>query len=80
MKETKLLHQKRKDLTKIQIIEFSILFVILNNLNIASKKMEDLSELEFLAEKNENLKKEIVTYLIAGNNKEEINQKIKIKL
>ena len=78
LKETKLLHQKRKDLTRIQIIEFSILFIILNNLNTASKKMEDLSELEFLAEKNENLKKEIVTYLIAGNNKEEINQKIKI--
>ena len=30
LKETKLLHQKRKDLSRIQIIEFSILFIILN--------------------------------------------------
>ena len=76
LKETKLLHQKRKDLSKIQIIEFSILFIILNYLEIASKKLEDLSEIEFLAEKNESLKKEITTYLIEGNDKELINKKI----
>ncbi len=76
LKETKLLHHKRKDLSKIQIIEFSILFIILNYLEIASKKMEDLSEIEFLSEKNESLKKEITTDLINGNDKEEINKKI----
>ena len=56
LKETKILHQKRKDLSKIQIIESSILFIILNYLEIASKKLEELSEIEFLSEKNENLK------------------------
>ena len=76
LKETKLLHQKRKDLSKIQIIEFSILFIILNYLEIASKKLEDLSEIEFIAEKNESLKKEIVTYLTEGNDKIVINKKI----
>ena len=76
LKETKLLHQKRKDLSKIQIIEFSILFIILNYLEIAAKKIEDLSEIEFLAEKNESLKKEITDYLIEGNDKEVINEKI----
>ena len=76
LKETKLLHQKRKDLSRIQIIEFSILFIILNYLEIASKKMEDLSEIEFLSEKNESLKKEITNYLIDGNDKEVINKKI----
>ena len=76
LKETKLLHQKRKDLSRIQIIEFSILFIILNYLEIASKKLEDLSEIEFLAEKNENLKKEITTYLIEGNDKAAIIKKI----
>ena len=78
LKETKLLHQKGKDLSKIQIIEFSILFIILNYLEIASKKLEDLSEIEFLAEKNESLKKEIVNYLIEGNDKDSINKKINI--
>ena len=77
LKETKLLHQKRKDLSKIQIIEFSVLFIILNYLDIASKKLEDLSEVEFLSEKNENLKKEIIANLIDGNDKEEINKRIK---
>ena len=76
LKETKLLHQKRKDLSRIQIIEFSILFIILNYLEIASKKLEDLSEIEFFSEKNESLKKEITNYLIDGNDKEVINKKI----
>ncbi len=76
LKETKLLHQKRKDLSRIQIIEFSILFIILNYFEIASEKLEDLSEIEFLAEKNEGLKKEITTYLVEGNDKEVINKKI----
>ena len=38
LKETKLLHQKRKNLSKTQIIEFSILFIILNYFEIASQK------------------------------------------
>ena len=76
LKETKILHQKRKDLSRIQIIEFSILFIILNYLDIASKKLEDLSEIDFIAEKNESLKKEITSYLIEGNDKESINKKI----
>ena len=70
------MHQKRKDLSRIQIIEFSILFIILNYLDIASKKLEDLSEIEFLAEKNESLKKEITSCLIEGNDKKVINEKI----
>ena len=76
LKETKLLHFKSKDLSRIQIIEFSILFIILNHLEIASKKLEELSEIKFLAEKNESLKKEITNYLIEGNDKEVINRKI----
>ena len=38
--------------------------------------MEELSEIEFLAEKNESLKKEIATYLIEGDDKKVINEKI----
>ena len=69
------MHQK-KDLSRIQIIEFSILFIILNHLEIASKKLEDLSEIVFLAEKNESLKKEVIKYVIEGNDKELIDKKI----
>ena len=76
MKETKILHQKKKDLSKIQIIEFSILFIILNYLEIASKKLEELSNLEFMSEKNENLKNEIISSLIEGNDEMVIKSKI----
>ena len=48
----------------------------LNYLEIASKKLEELSEIEFMAEKNESLKKEITNYLFEGNDKEAINKKI----
>ena len=76
LKETKLLYQRRKELSKIEIIEFSILFIILNYLEIALKRIENLSEIEFLSEKNESLKKEITTYLIEGNDKETINKRL----
>jgi len=76
LKETKILHQKRKNLSKIQIIEFSILYVILNYLEIAMKKLEDLSAIEFLSEKNESLKSLIISSLTEGNDKKIINSKI----
>ena len=77
LKETKnFASEKKRFIKKIQIIEFSILFIILNYLDIASKKLENLSELKFLAEKNESLKKEITDYLIEGNELELINKKI----
>ena len=45
-------------------------------LPVASKKLEDLSEIVFLAEKNESLKKEVIKYIIEGNDKEVIDKKI----
>ena len=76
LKETKLLHLKRKDLSKTQIIEFSILFIILNYFEISSKKLEELSEIKFLSEKNETLKNTIIAALTEGNNKEAMQKKI----
>ena len=79
LKETKLLHQKRKDLSKNQIIEFSILFIILNYFDLASKKIDELSEIEFLSEKNESLKNTIISTLVDGNNKDSMQQKIDLE-
>ena len=78
LKETKILHQRRIGLSRIQIIEFSILFIILNYLELASKKLEDLSEIKFMTEKNESLKMEITNYLTEGRDKEVINKKINL--
>ena len=79
LKETKLLHQKRKDLSKTQIIEFSILFIILNYLDLASKKIDELSEIEFLSEKNESLKNVIISTIADRNNKDSMQQKIDLE-
>ena len=76
LKETKLLHHKKKDLSKIQIIEFSILFIILNYLDLTLKKIEELSEIEFVAEKNEGLKSTIISSLSEGNDREVLSSKI----
>ena len=49
---------------------------VLNYLEIAKKKIEELSKLEFLAEKNESLKNLIITSLTDGGEKEVINSKM----
>ena len=63
-------------MSKIQIIEFSLLFIILNNLELALQKIEELSEIKFLAENNESLKIEIINALSKGNDIENVNSKI----
>ena len=72
LKETKILHQKKENLSKIQIIECSILYIIMNYAQIASKKLEQLSSTEFLEEKNENLKTICINHLTDENKKEDI--------
>ena len=76
LKETKLLHQKKQNLSKVQIIEYSILYLILNFFEIISKKIEDLSELNFQNEKNENLKKNVINSITEGDDKTILNRKI----
>jgi DNA primase len=76
LKETKLLYQKRKNLSKTQILEYSILFIILNYFEITSKKIEELSEVAFSSEKNESLKNTIIAAHVKGSNKDYLQDKI----
>ena len=76
LEETKNLHKKKKNLSKTQILEFSILFIILNYTEIASKKIEELSELHFISEKNELLKSTIIKLIYEGNDKIELEKKV----
>ena len=78
LNETKNLHQKNVHFSKIQIKEFSILYIMLNYLDVASKKIEELSELVFFSDKNESLKKLIISLLIDGIDKKTIYSKISI--
>ena len=63
-------------MSKTQILEFSILFIILNYTEIASKKIEELSELHFISEKNELLKSTIIKLIYEGNDKIELEKKV----
>ncbi len=72
LNETKTLHQKKSHFSKTQIKEFSVLFIMLNYLDIALQKVEDISEIKFLSEKNESLKKLIIALLLEGNDKDTI--------
>ena len=47
-----------------------------NYLHIVSKKIEEISEIKFLSEKNENFKNFIVSSLLTGDSKELIKSKI----
>jgi len=76
LNETRTLHLKKNHFSKIQIKEFSLLFIMLNYLDIATKKLPEISEIKFLSEKNENLKKLIVALLLEGKDKENIKLKI----
>ena len=49
---------------------------MLNYLDVSLKKIEELTELVFLSEKNESLKKLIISLLLEGNDKNTIKLKI----
>ena len=76
LNETKTLHQKKNHFSKIQIKEFSILFIMVNYPDVALKKIEDISDIIFLSEKNESLKKLIIQLLIEAKNKSSIQNAI----
>ena len=76
LNETKTLHQKNSHFSKVQIKEFSILFIMLNFPKIVLKKIEDISKIIFLSEKNESLKKIIISSLLEGDNGEKMQSKI----
>ncbi len=52
---------------------------MINFYEIASKKIEELSNLDFLSEKNGQLKNEIIKHISEGKNKENFQQKIEVQ-
>ena len=77
LKETKILHQRNKTLSKIQILEISILFIVFNYINITSKKLEELSEIIFETKDYEDLKNIIIKNISEGKNTLEISSQVK---
>jgi len=74
LNETKVLHKKRENLSKIEIIEFSLLFIISNFLHIASNKINELKNLRFSSDRTEDLRNFIASTIVT----EEDNDKAKV--
>ena len=79
LQETRNLHKQSDNLTKEQLKEFSILFVMINYSLTAQLKIEELSELKFSSEKNESLKNEIIKKFSENLDPDEIKSFIKNK-
>ena len=77
LKETKTLYDKKSHFSKSQIKEYSVLFILLNYLDIAAKNIEEISEIKFLSEKNEGLKKLIISLILDGTDPNEIQLRVK---
>ena len=77
LKETKELHKKRDKFSEKELKEFSIFFLIINNLDIFRKNIELISEISFLTDSLEEFKDKILKFLL--NDKFFEKDKIEVK-
>ena len=81
LNQTKQIHKEKKHFTKSEIKERSILYILLNHLNSVKSKLEELLEIEFSNQQNQNLKLDIINFAKTGDfmdkNKSEIGEKYK---
>jgi DNA primase len=81
LNETKQLHKEKNHFSKAEIKEKSILYILLNYLSSTKNKLEELLEINFTSEQNENLKKEIINFAkindLLDKDKSEIGDKYK---
>jgi len=70
LNETKQLYREQNNFSKAEIKERSILYILLNHLDSAKNKIDDLSKIIFSSEQNEELKKETITQLKSNNTQE----------
>jgi DNA primase len=79
LNETKQLYREQNNFSKAEIKERSILYILLNYLNSAKNKLDDLLKIDFTSVQNDELKKEITSQLKINdtlvNNKLKINEK-----
>ena len=65
---TKQQYKKKNHFSKAEIKERSMLYILVNYLNVVKNKLEDLLEINFISEQNENLKKEMISLAKTNNN------------
>ena len=79
LNETKKLYQQKDPFTKEELIEHSLLYIIINYPNAAMTKIEELSELELSSEKNNELKIDLLESLLKQLDSDEIQLNINKK-
>ena len=81
LNKTKQIHKEKNHFSKSEIKERSILYILLNHLSSAKNKLEELLEIEFTNEQNQNLKLDIISFAKTNDfldkNKTEIDLKYK---
>ena len=65
LQKTKDVYKQRNKFKEIELKEFSILFLVINNLDIFRKKIELISEITFSSEITNDLKKRLIDYLLS---------------
>ena len=79
LKATTNLYKQKNHLTKEQLKEYSLLFLMVYHADSALLKIEDLASIEFSSEVNNNLKNEIINHLSKGHDPSTIISKINDK-
>ena len=74
--ETKELYKQKNHFSREQIKEHSILFIMIHNPNIVKLKTEELSDLTFTSENNNNLKNKIINLALEKPNLDDVKSKI----
>jgi len=79
LNETKQLHREQSNFSKAEIKERSILYIILNYLDSAKSKLDDLIKIDFSNEQNNELKKVLINQIKTDDtfesNKSKIDEK-----
>ena len=75
LNETKNLYDKKNHFSKKEIKEFAVLYIMINYYDVTSAKVEDISKIEFSSERNDSLKKLIISLILEGNDKETVLSK-----
>ena len=71
--QTRKINQQRSKFGEEELKEFSLIYLIINNMKIFRKNIELISEVNFSSRLLENLKQEIINYLLSGEFSEKKN-------
>ena len=77
LNETKKIHRKRENFTREDLIEFSILYVMIFYNGSISNENKKISELIFLSKENEDLKNFILNLMKSKNSEKDIEREAK---